>query len=52
MLDHPLTPFDFRRQLQLRSVYDVAPEMRRQTKAASATVPQHRTAAATQFPSS
>jgi beta-mannosidase len=29
MLDHPVTPFDFRNQLRVRSVYDVAPEMRR-----------------------
>ncbi|HEX4309170.1 MAG TPA: glycoside hydrolase family 2 protein, partial [Acidobacteriaceae bacterium] len=29
MLDQPVTPFDFRNQLRVRSVYDVAPEMRR-----------------------
>jgi len=27
-LDKPMTPFDFRNQLEVRSVYDVAPEMR------------------------
>jgi beta-mannosidase len=29
VLDAPVTPFDFRRELLVRSVYDVAPEMRR-----------------------
>ena len=29
VLDSPLTPFDFRSRLHVRSVYDVAPEMRR-----------------------
>jgi hypothetical protein len=28
-MDSPVTPFDFRGQLHVRSVYDVAPEMRR-----------------------
>jgi beta-mannosidase len=28
ILDKPMTPFDFRRKLQIRSVYDIAPEMR------------------------
>ncbi len=28
MLDHPMTPYDFRRKLHVRSVYDLAPEMR------------------------
>jgi beta-mannosidase len=27
-LDKPMTPFEFRRKLQIRSVYDIAPEMR------------------------
>jgi beta-mannosidase len=27
-LDKPMTPFDFRRKLVIRSVYDIAPEMR------------------------
>lgn len=29
VLDRPMTPFDFQSKLQVRSVYDVAPEMRR-----------------------
>jgi beta-mannosidase len=28
VLDAPMTPFDFRRKLQVRSVYDIAPAMR------------------------
>lgn len=28
VLDKPMTPFDFRRRLEIRSVYDLAPEMR------------------------
>lgn len=28
VLDKPMTPFEFRNKLQIRSVYDVAPEMR------------------------
>lgn len=27
-LEQPITPFDFRRRLEVRSVYDIAPEMR------------------------
>jgi beta-mannosidase len=27
-LDQPVTPFDFRRKLEVRSVYDIAPDMR------------------------
>ncbi|MGO8707715.1 MAG: beta-mannosidase [Terracidiphilus sp.] len=28
-LDEPMTPFDFQRRLEVRSVYDIAPEIRR-----------------------
>ena len=30
-LDKPMTPFDFRRKLEVRSVYDIAPDMRSQS---------------------
>ncbi len=30
MLEKPMTPFDFRRKLEVRSVHDIAPDMRGQ----------------------